>query len=122
MNTFEPSGGTVYVLAPSLAAPGQSKWKLVYQDARAVVFMRQPPSGVEPLQPAEVLSHMESECAIEIGHEPQYPRCARSLGQIFTRLGDFSRAKKWVGWYLAHAPERDPQAEEAWQRLLILEK
>ena len=51
------------MLAPSLADPSQTKWKLVYQDARAVVFMRNPPAGVEPFNSLDVLTHMETECA-----------------------------------------------------------
>jgi hypothetical protein len=118
MNTFEPSGGTIYLLAPSLADPNQTTWKLVYQDARALIFMRTPPTGVAPLNSAEVLTHLEAECATQIEHEPQYARCARSLGQIFTRIGDYPRARKWVGTYLQYPHDPDPQAEEAWQRLI----
>jgi hypothetical protein len=117
MNTFEPSGGTVYVLAPSLADPNQTRWKLVYQDAQALVFMRNPPSGVKPLNSLDVFVHMEAECDLHILHEPQYTRCARSLGQIFARIGDFTRARKWVATYLQRPHPPDPQAEEAWQRL-----
>jgi hypothetical protein len=118
MNTFEPSGGTIYLLAPSLADPNQPAWKLVYQDAQAVIFMRSPPPGVTPLNSADVLAHIENECDLHIEHEPQYTRCARSLGQIFTRAGDYDRARKWVGKYLQYPHEADPQAEEAWQRLI----
>ena len=32
MNTFEPSTGPIYLLAPSLADPAQTAWKLVYND------------------------------------------------------------------------------------------
>ena len=117
MNTFEASGGTVYLLAPSLADPSQARWKLVHQDAQSVVFMRNPPAGVQPLSSVEVFTHMEAECGLHIAHEPQYTRCARSLGQVFARVGDFARARKWVGVYLQHPHPPDPQAEEAWQRL-----
>jgi hypothetical protein len=117
MNTFEPSGGTVYVVAPSLADPNQSRWKLVYQDAQSLVFLRAPPEGVQPLNSLDVFTHMEAECDLHMLHEPQYTRCARSLGQIFARIGDFPRARKWVGTYLQHPHPPDPQAEEAWQRL-----
>jgi hypothetical protein len=117
MNTFEPSGGTVYVLAPSLAAPNQTRWKLVYQDAQSLVFMRNPPAGVAPLNSLDVFAHMEAECDLHILHEPQYTRCARSLGQIFARIGDFPLARKWVAVYLQRPHPPDPQAEEAWQRL-----
>jgi hypothetical protein len=118
MNTFESSGGILYRLAPSLADPNQHKFTLVYQDPRALVFLRHPPPGLAPLDSLQVFSQMESECATQIEHEPQYTLCARSLGQTFARLGDFSRARKWVGIYLQHPHAPDPQAEEAWQRLI----
>jgi hypothetical protein len=117
MNTFEPSGGTLYMLAPALGDPNQTRWKLVYQDPQSVVFMRTPPPGVEPLPSLDALTHMETECDLHIQREPQYTRCARSLGQIFARIGDYPRARKWVGIYLEHPHAPDPQAEEAWQRL-----
>jgi|SRR5215472_478870 len=117
MNTFEPSGGTLYMLAPALADPGQAQWKLVYQDPQSVIFMRTPPPGVEPLPSLDVLTHMEAECDLHMQHEPKYTRCARSLGQVFARIGDYPRARKWVGIYLQHPHTPDPQAEEAWQRL-----
>jgi hypothetical protein len=118
MNTFEPSGGTIYLLAPALADPNQHRFTLVYHDARALIFLRHPPPGIAPLDSLQVFTHMESECDSQIQHEPQYTRCARSLGQIFTRIGDFPRARKWVGIYLQHPHAPDPQAEEAWQRLI----
>src|ERR1017187_7626991 len=40
MNTFEYAGGGVYVLAPALADPVQTAWKLVYDDPEALVLMR----------------------------------------------------------------------------------
>src|SRR5206468_4797665 len=46
MNTMETSAGLVYALAPALADPAQSQWKLVYNDAQAVIFMRTPPAGM----------------------------------------------------------------------------
>ena len=46
MNAFEYSTGNVYTLAPALADPQQTKWKLVYSDPEAIVLMRNPPPGV----------------------------------------------------------------------------
>jgi hypothetical protein len=122
MNTFEPSGGLTYTMAPSLADPSQTRWKLVYQDSQAIVLMRTPPAGVTPISSLEVLSHMESECALYIERPPHYTRCARALGQIFVRLGDFARARKWLGAYLDRPHDPDPQADEAWQRLIGMGK
>jgi hypothetical protein len=118
MNTFEYAGGGVYVLAPALADPVQTAWKLVYDDPEALVLMRTPPPGVVPLNSLEILTHMEDECGLHIEHEPESTRCARSLGQIFTKVGDFSRARKWVGIHLERPNARDPEAEQAYRQLI----
>lgn len=118
MNTFEYATGPVYLLAPALADPAQTAWKLVYNDPQALVFMRTPPPGVQPLNSLDVLTHMENECGLHIEHEPDSPRCARSLGQIFAKVGDYARARKWVGIYLEHPHPPDPEAEQAYRRLL----
>jgi hypothetical protein len=118
MNSFEYTTGPIYLLAPALADPGQTTWKLVYNDARALVFMRHPPPRIQPLDSLQVLTHMEDECSLHMEHEPQYPRCARGLGQIFAKLGDFSRARKWIGEYLAHPHGPDPEAEQAYQQMI----
>ena len=97
MNTFEYSNGLVYLLAPALADPARTDWKLVYSDAQAMVFMRHPPPGVPPLDSLRVLDHMEEECDLHIEREPQYPRCARALGQVFEKVGDLTRARRWIG-------------------------
>jgi hypothetical protein len=117
MNTFEPTNGLVYNLAPALADPHQTAWKLVYEDAQAIIFMRTPPPGVTPINSLQVLTHMEDECALHLEHEPQFPRCARALGQVFSKIGDFARARKWIGEYLSHPHAADPEAEEAFRRL-----
>ena len=117
MNGFEYVTGNLYLLAPSLADPRESVWKLVYSDPQAMVLMRQPPPGVTPLPPLQVLDHLEAECTLHIDHEPQYPRCARSLGQVFAKIGDLARARKWIGVYLAGPHGPDPEAEEAYRKL-----
>jgi hypothetical protein len=118
MNSFEYVNGLVYLLAPALADPAQTDWKLVYSDAQAVVFMRHPPPGVEPLASLRVLDHMEAECDLHLERQPQFPRCARGLGQVFARIGDLTRARRWIGVYLAHPHDPDPEAEQQYQRLL----
>ncbi|HEY1493846.1 MAG TPA: hypothetical protein VGF49_04855 [Candidatus Solibacter sp.] len=118
MNTFEPSTGPVYVLAPALADPAQTTWKLVYNDPQSLIFMHNPPPGVQPLNSLDVLTHMEDECAWHLAHEPQLGRCARSLGQTFAKVGDFQRARKWIGIYLEHPHPPDPEAETAYRQML----
>ena len=118
MNTMEAAAGLVYSLAPALADPAQSRWKLVYNDAQAVIFMRTPPAGVAVLNSLDVLTHMEEECAVHLEHEPESPGCARSLGQVFSKVGDFGRARKWLGIYLEHPHARDEEAENAYRQML----
>jgi hypothetical protein len=118
MNTFEPSTGTIYVLAPALADPAQSRWKLVYSDPQAVVFMRNPPPGVQPLNSLDVLTHMEEECGLHLSKEPQMAQCARGLGQTFGKVGDLQRARKWLGIYLEHPHPPDAEAENAYRQML----
>ncbi len=118
MNSFEYTGGLVYLLAPALADPRQREWKLVYSESASMIFMRHAPEGVAPLDSLRVLDHMEAECALHIEREPQYTLCARGLGQVFARVGDRNRARRWIGIYLAHPHNPDPQAEQTYQRLL----
>jgi hypothetical protein len=99
MNTFEYSQGLVYRLAPALADPQQTEWKLVYDDPTAIVLMRHPPSGVAELNSLRVLTHMEAECNLHLEHEPRFPLCARALSQVFTQVGDRARARQWYETY-----------------------
>jgi len=118
MNTFEYAGGLVYLLAPALSDPQQTEWKLVYSDPVAVVFMRHPPAGVTPLDSRLVLDHMEAECRLHLDRELRYTLCARSLGQVFARIGDVGRARRWIGIYLGYPHGADPEAEQTYQRLI----
>jgi len=118
MNAFEYATGNLYLLAPSLADPQQTAWKLVYSDAAATIFMRHPPAGVEPMDSMKVFDHLEAECGLHLERQPEFPRCARSLGQVFYRANDLERARRWIGLYLAHPHDPDPEAERAFQQLI----
>ncbi len=120
MNTFEPASGAVYLLAPALADPHQQTWKLVYDDPQALIFMRTPPAGVAPLDSLDVFRHMEAECNLHLDREPKFPRCARSLGDVFLKVGDAPRARRWLARYRELASEPDPQVEEALRRLTAM--
>jgi hypothetical protein len=122
MNTFEGTSGTFYVLAPALADPDQKTWKLVYSDAQAMVFLRHPPPEMPVLEPLQALDHMEAECSAIIEHEPEFPRCARTMGQVFAKVGDFARARRWLRTYLDLPHEADPEAEAAYQNYLGAER
>jgi hypothetical protein len=117
MNGFEYSQGLVYNLLPALSG-NQTEWKLVYNDPQAVVFMRHPPPGVHVLDPPMALRHMESECQLHLDHEPQYSLCARAMAQVFSAVDQPDRARVWLGIYLSHPHDPDPQAEQAYAQLL----
>jgi hypothetical protein len=111
MDGFEFASGEPYLLPAALSDPSQKEWKLVYQDAQTVVFMRHPPMGVHPLNSLYALSSMEVQCAEHIQHLPGQPRCARGLGDLFSRIGDAPRARRWMAFYLEHRTEPDPEAD-----------
>ena len=49
MNGFDFKGHVFWLPAP-LADPSQKVWKLVYHDAKSLIYMREPPPGVWPLR------------------------------------------------------------------------
>jgi hypothetical protein len=97
MDGFEYTSGKPYLLAAALSDPSQKEWKLVYQDAQAVVFLRKLPPGVQPLNSLEALTSMESQCTIHLQHDPAHPGCAAGLADLFQKIGDPVRASKWAG-------------------------
>ncbi len=96
---FEYWRGTVYMLGAALADPNQTKWKLVFQDKTAMIFMRDPPPGVQPLNPAEVFASLEAQCTDHVLHEPGKPGCAFGLADLYARLGNADRAAAWRAAY-----------------------
>lgn len=117
MEGFEYFSGQVHLLAAALADPKQTEWKLVYADAECVIFMRQPPAGVQPLNSLEAIRSLELQCEQHIRHDPRYPRCARGLSDLYVRIGDAARARQWMAYYLEHRAEADPDAERIYQRM-----
>ena len=107
--------GQVYFLAAALADPSQKEWKLVYQDVKSVVYMREPPPGVQPLPSLDALSALEAQCNYNVDHGLG-PACERSLGDVFMRVGDWKRSRKWLGDYLS-VNGQDPLARRMWQRV-----
>jgi len=119
MNTFEYVTGAFYPLALALGNPATTDWQLVYEDTQSLIFMRDPPAGLPSLDKArQSVEHMEAECALHIEHEPEYPLCARSLGDLSLRAGDNQRAQRMLGLYLSNATQKDPSAEQALRRLM----
>jgi hypothetical protein len=119
MNTIEFVSGGIYPLAVALGTPESTEWQLVYDDPQALVFVRNPPPGtpVLPDKIGRVLVHMDTECEAYIEHSPGTPNCGLSLFDFWMRSKQQDRAVRMLQLYLAHTPERNPQAEEWWRRL-----
>jgi hypothetical protein len=96
---FEYGSGAIYVLPVVLANLRHTEWKLVYQDAQAMVFLRHPPPDVTPLESTDALAGMESQCAAHIAHLPSEPLCAYYLGDLFTRSGQTERGGRWMATF-----------------------
>jgi hypothetical protein len=99
MNGFDFKGH-VFWLPAALADPSQKVWKLVYHDPKSLIYMREPPPGVEALPPLDALSTLEEQCNYNVAHGLP-TLCAQSLGEMFTRIGDWTRARQWLNNYLA---------------------
>jgi hypothetical protein len=118
INAFEYNSGVLYPLALALSQPGESDWKLVYDDPAAMVFLRDPPPGVPVLTRAHVFDHLESECALHVTRDPAFPLCARTLGEFFLQAGDPIRARRNLALYLEHPYGDDPQARQQYLQLI----
>jgi len=102
MGGFDRFSGQVYNIAGALSDPSQKEWKLVQSDDKGVVFMRQPPPGVQPLNSLEALHSIEMQCRQQVEHDPLHPACARGLGDLFNLIGDRARSQQWMVYYNAH--------------------
>jgi hypothetical protein len=118
INAFEYSSGVLYPLALALLQPGESAWKLVYDDPAAMVFLRDPPPGIPVLDKSQIFDHLESECALHVSRDPAFPLCARTLGEFFLQAGDPIRARRNLALYLEHPYGDDPQARRQYLQLL----
>jgi hypothetical protein len=94
MDCFDAVSGAAYYLPAALADPQQTEWKLVYRDARDVIYMRHPPADVPPLNSLEGLEAMEDQCSFLV--EDGAPNCTQGMVDVFSRIGDQTRARKWA--------------------------
>jgi hypothetical protein len=117
VNGFEYNSGVLYPLVLALAQPAGDAWKLVYQDAQAMVFLRDVPPGMPVLDKRAMADHLETECRTHIEHTPEFSLCARTLADLAMRAGDNERAKRMLQLYLSHPYADDPEARRAYQRL-----
>jgi hypothetical protein len=116
MNCFQIGNGDVYLLPAALADPSQKEWKLVYHDAQAVIFMRNPPAGVPVLNSLEALGSMDEQCNTTLDHTPWQPGCARSLGLLYSRIGGTSNAVRWLATYRQYVSRPDTEVDAILRR------
>jgi hypothetical protein len=117
LNAFEVNSGIAYVLPLALADPAEKEWKMIFADAGGTVFMRNPPPGVPPLPSPEIFAGMEAQCQAIFDHDPARPRCARTLGHMFSRLGDVVRARRWMGMYLDRRVDQIPADDDFYRQI-----
>lgn len=117
LNSFEYVSGVLYPLAMELAAPG-SGWSLVYEDPQAMVFLRDVPAGMPVFDASRVLDHFQAECELHVAREPDFPTCARQLGDFLLRSGDAPRALRALSVYMPHAPAGDTDARRVYLQLM----
>jgi hypothetical protein len=99
LDGFDRFSGKIHTLAAALADPKQTEWKLVQADDRSIVFMRQPPPGVQPLPNLQALQSIETQCQQQIEHDPKRPACARGIADLYTLIGEKARAAQWMSYY-----------------------
>ncbi len=87
------NSGQVYLLPASLSDPSLTEWKLVYADAKGVIYMKTPPAGVTPLDPSAALSSMEAQCNLML--EQSGDDCARGVARLYSRIGNKARSDYW---------------------------
>ena len=95
MNCVEPLSGRAYYLPAALADPQQTEWKLVYRDSHELIYMKRPPPDVEPLNSLDGLVGMEEQCQSWINAGAT--ACTNGMMDVFTRIGDQERVRKWEG-------------------------
>jgi hypothetical protein len=118
LDGFEFTSGEPFRLVPVLALSKPVEWHLVYWDASATVFMRQLPQGVAPIDNGYAMNALEAQCQNYIAHDPYHPRCARGLSSLYQQLNEIPRARSWMGYYLNHAVDPDPEANAIYGRLI----
>jgi hypothetical protein len=118
LNAFEYNSGIVYPLALALANPAKSDWKLVYDDPAAMVFLRNPTPDIPVLDKSRIPDHLEAECTLHVTRDPEFSLCARTLGDLFLRMGDRTRARRNLALYLDHPYDNDPRPREEYLQLL----
>ena len=122
-NAFEFASGVIYPLALALSGPAYPEWVLIYEDPQALVFARdvsrnQALIDRHRLNKSVLPDHLWRACGETISRNPLLPNCARSLGFLLRGAGDLPGARRALSLYLETIDYPDPQAREAYERLV----
>jgi hypothetical protein len=66
VNGFEYNSGTLYPLVTGADVARRDGWHLIYEDAQALIFVRDLPAGVAALPAGRVDTHLENECRLHV--------------------------------------------------------
>jgi hypothetical protein len=97
MDGFEAVSGMANYLPVALADPKQTEWKLVFRDLHDVIYMRHPPPDVPVLNTFDALAGMEEQCQYQV--DQSSPACTKGMIDVFSRIGDQVRLRKWMTIY-----------------------
>ena len=122
-NAFEFVTGAAYPIALALGHSSETGWRLVYQDAQALVYARDVAENQaliekHAMSKTRVGDHLESACRTYIEHDPELPNCARTLGTIFLTAGERERAREALALYLGNIDYPDAEAQRIYRGLL----
>lgn len=77
----------------ALTDPSQKVWKLVYHDAKSLIYMREPRRGCRLFRHSDAPSTLEEQSNYNVAHGLS-TLCAQPLGEMFTRIGDWTKARQ----------------------------
>jgi len=60
---------------------------------KGVVFMRDPPAGVPPLNSLEALHSIELQCQEQVRHDPAKAGCVRGIAELHRLIGAAGRGR-----------------------------
>jgi hypothetical protein len=80
--------------------------------------MRHSSLFLKDMATTEIFTSYEAQCADHLRRQPQFPRCARGLGDLYARLGRLDSAARWLEFYLSRKTEPDPDAERLYRQIL----
>lgn len=93
----------VFWLPAALADPSQNLWKLVYQTLNRSFTCARPARGAGPCATRCADDTRRGIAITKFAHGLPI-LCAQFFGEMFTRSGDWTRARKWLNNYLATDP------------------